>query len=627
MAKITPSALITAIRGKLRGDCFQVWKGEIILRRSPRPKPITKFSAQSYKGWVSTLSACHYKLTDDQKTGWNCYSELLPTAMSGYNAFMARNTAIVLSCHPSLCIYFNAPSCYSPPVSPSPVGLCYYACLNVYCLFWTTPNCTEIFVQGFMSVQTGYSNQHSPSWRLFKTVESTLLRMDFDAVGFPADLFLRFTARSINKRGEISILSAAVPPPPLPGDLYVTFPWSGYRLYIGSNLHVGWRSVSIDNIKIDYSINGGTSWIEITPSTPADKGWYPWTIPDNPTSQGKVRISNVEAPTMFSESPGFFTIMTKPTLALTAPNGGEEWQVATKENITWTSTGVTNVDISYSINNGDSFTDIVEEYPAASGSYEWTIPDDVSDECLVKIYCREDYKIHDTSDSVFSIIPSQIPSSCVAYWFFKTAYYDSENSRFTDQSGNGHHAENNNGVVGEDYTTMNGTTAYFKIDDFMELSADRKKFSVAIWLNGADQNCGIICHDYSLAVVRTCAWYIYSFTGQNPSFAVSHVADATTSKWYKISKTVMNSQTHLIGLTFNNDTFKIWIDGVLDSEYTVVKDDSFDTIFDSEAEILISKRPESGDEYSYFSGKLYKAFLFNDELTQAEWTALFNMGA
>ena len=626
MAKITPSALITAIQGKWRGSCFQMWKGQIIVRRNPMPRFPNKASRAAYKGVVSTLSSCHYRLTANQKILWTCYSNLLPTQMTGFNAFMSRNSIIELSSHPTLCIYMNAPTVYNPPISPAPIGLCYYPCTGFYCLFWTSPNCSEVFVQGKLAVQSGYSNQKSPSWRNFDTVVSSLLKMDFDATGFPADTIIRFTALSINKRGETSLMAEAKPPPPMPPSLYVYSPNGSESWYQGTSHWIYWRSVTIDTVKIDYSTNNGADWIEITPNTSGPEGKFLWTIPSVSSSQCLIKIADSTDPTNFDTSNAVFTIIVTPTVEVTSPDGGEEWEVDSEHNITWNSSNVTNVKIQFSIDGGDNYQTIIDSTLAAAGSYEWTIPDNESAQCYVKILCVEDLAIYDTSYNPFSIVPSTLPNSCVAWWIFKTAGYDAGNSRFTDQTGNSHHAENTDGSVGASYTTMNGTSAYFKIDDFLELSADQKKFSFAIWVYGADQDAGIFCHNYSLAANKSSAWYVYSFSGQNPNFRVSNVADMSVNKLYITSKTVMNSTPHLIGITFNNNVFKLFIDGVEDTSPTKSVDHAMTTIFNSTSEILISKRPESGAAWSFFNGRFYKGYLFNDEITAIDMLNLFNQG-
>ena len=603
-----------------------MWKGRIVIRRNPSPKPRNKASRAAYKGAVSTLSACHYRLTANQQDDWNTYALLLPTQMSGYNAFMARNCALKLSGHPTLCIYFNAPATYNPPTSPAPIGLCYYPSLNSYCLFWTSPNCSQIFVQGYFSVQTGYSNKYSPSWRHHQTLVSTLLKMDFDASQFPTDTMIRFTARSINKNGEPSIQAIAVPPPPMPTDMYITSPMPGYRYYCGFRRYISWRSVTCDTIRIQYSINNGGSWEEIVASTPAPRGFYLWTVPDDDSTQCLVKISDTSNPLNSYTMPGCFTIMPKPTLSLTAPNGAEQWEVGSTHNITWNSTRVDFVDIKVSYDMGYSILTLAENYPAGSGFYEWTIPDNISDECLIFIYCDEDKDICDLSETTFSIIPSTVPANCVAWWILKTAGYDAGNSRFTDQSGNAHHCANNNISIGDTYSSFNGSDSYGRITDFTEIGASGTKLSVAIWINGPAQDYNFFFShtDYNTNL----CWEIEAETVNKFKLNLNKTLGIGLFKSYRCNLSSFDNTWHLLGFTWNSGTLKLFRDGVevTGADLTKEQDSVFNSVANPTCDIMLGCLLTSGNPDHHCECKISKAYLFNDVITSSDWTTLLNLG-
>lgn len=95
------------------------------------------------------------------------------------------------------------------------------------------------------------------------------------------------------------------------------------------------------------------------------------------------------------------TIM-QPTLTVTSPNGGEIWQAGTSQDITWDSTGVTEVEIEYSV-DGISWYVIEMKTDASAGSYTWILPDNQSVTCLVRITDIVDISINDQSNEVFII--------------------------------------------------------------------------------------------------------------------------------------------------------------------------------------------------------------------------------
>ncbi|MEQ9302047.1 MAG: IPT/TIG domain-containing protein [Cyclobacteriaceae bacterium] len=96
------------------------------------------------------------------------------------------------------------------------------------------------------------------------------------------------------------------------------------------------------------------------------------------------------------------------SITITAPNGGEVWQVGSLQNITWEETSFDSEDnlvITYSTNGNDGPFDqaITSGVPTDfNGSYEWTIPDDVSTTVFVKVE-NTTQTVSDLSDAAFSI--------------------------------------------------------------------------------------------------------------------------------------------------------------------------------------------------------------------------------
>ena len=626
MAKITPSALISEIRGKWNGSCFQMWKSAITVRRSPRPRKIISESRFNFKGTVSSLSGCFYSMTPDQRIAWRAYAALLPSQMSGYNSFMARGTALEIANHSALCVYFDAPIAYAPPISPAPIALCYYPKTAIYCIMWTNPNCASVYMQGMLSVQAMYSNEKSPKWRIFDTVPSTDLHMIFDASSFPADQMIRFTARSINMRGELSIKAEAKPPPPLPESVTLLYPTGGESLYTGSSCRIEWRSKSVDNIQIDYSINNGVDWILIKNSISALLGQYTWTIPVTESAACKVKITDTNDPTNYDESDSVFTIITKPWVTLTAPNGSEEWEEKTKHNITWNQHNAVNVILKYSSDNGLNYNTITTSTPAAAGTYEWTVPEDLSTQCLVKILIHENQTIYDVSDNTFTIKESALPASCVARWIFKTSGYDAGNSRFTDQSGNEHHCVNNNIIVGDEYSTFNGTTSYGRITDFLEVGAAGTKLSVAIWVHDESPTGKRFFSHYDYSN-KTC-WYLTTNSGGRFSAIVSETLALLNYKSYRCNLTSFENVWHLLGFTFNAGVLKLYRDGaeVTGSDLYKSIDLPVPSISDTPCDITAGCVLSNNSPSGLYGGKFSKAWLFDGVITEQDFLNLFNEG-
>lgn len=61
-------------------------------------------------------------------------------------------------------------------------------------------------------------------------------------------------------------------------------------------------------------------------------------------------------------------------VTVTAPNGGESFLGGSTQNITWTSSNVSNVRIEYTTNGGTNWTIITNSTAASAGSFAWTVP-------------------------------------------------------------------------------------------------------------------------------------------------------------------------------------------------------------------------------------------------------------
>ena len=204
MAKITPSALITEIKGKWHGDTLQMWNGAIVTRRSTKARQRPQKNRADYKGHVSDTAGKYDALTDNQKTAWICYAALLPTQMTGFNAFVSRNVSALFADHPGLCYYPDAPATYSPPASPAPITATYIPTDDSFCIAWTTPTAGGHYVQANHAPQAGFSNLNSPSWRLTDSVAAAQQYLSLDGSSFPSGTVFRFRARTLNGHAEPS---------------------------------------------------------------------------------------------------------------------------------------------------------------------------------------------------------------------------------------------------------------------------------------------------------------------------------------------------------------------------------------------------------------------------------------
>jgi hypothetical protein len=190
---------------------------------------------------------------------------------------------------------------------------------------------------------------------------------------------------------------------------YITVisPNGGENVLAGSNQNITWSSNGTSgNVHIEFSDNNGASWSDVIAST-TDDGIYSCIIPEEPSDSCLIRVSDTDgSPSDVSDA--VFTI-SRDSIIVTSPNGGEDWKVDSIYDVTWTSNFTSgNVHIEYSTNSGSSWSDVIAS-TTDNGTYAWTIPNTPSTNCLVKI-SDTDGNPSDTSDAVFTIsVTSGVP--------------------------------------------------------------------------------------------------------------------------------------------------------------------------------------------------------------------------
>ncbi|MBN2007836.1 hypothetical protein JW960_00665, partial [candidate division KSB1 bacterium] len=121
-------------------------------------------------------------------------------------------------------------------------------------------------------------------------------------------------------QSEISDLYQQGANPP-PESITVISPNGGENWTVGSNHTINWDSENFSGtVQIEFSDNGGSSWSDIVSST-TDDGSYGWTVPDNVSSNCKIRISDAADGDPSDES-GTFSIIEE-----VVPTGGARVEI------------------------------------------------------------------------------------------------------------------------------------------------------------------------------------------------------------------------------------------------------------------------------------------------------------
>ncbi|HSU15337.1 lamin tail domain-containing protein [Longimicrobium sp.] len=87
--------------------------------------------------------------------------------------------------------------------------------------------------------------------------------------------------------------------------LTVTSPNGGESWAGGSSHAITWTASGIANVKIDYTLDGGTTWTAVTSSTSAAAGSFTWTVPATASTNAKVRVTDTGSATSDASNAAF----------------------------------------------------------------------------------------------------------------------------------------------------------------------------------------------------------------------------------------------------------------------------------------------------------------------------------
>ena len=198
-------------------------------------------------------------------------------------------------------------------------------------------------------------------------------------------------------------------------------------LICDSLYQIEWTSNDSSNVVLEYSSDDGENWTIIAADIPSP-GSYIWNVPELPTKQGllKLRSDTAFDSTDFVISPVILSLQNKNnpkvsdssnlsynsitgSLVLINPspinNGSIVLDAGTYPTITWTSSGILNVDLDYSINGGLNWNAIDVNIDASIGSYSsWQVPAKPTTELLIRI--KESGGVTSSQNSKFAYIKS-----------------------------------------------------------------------------------------------------------------------------------------------------------------------------------------------------------------------------
>jgi hypothetical protein len=94
---------------------------------------------------------------------------------------------------------------------------------------------------------------------------------------------------------SVSVVAIYPREAPVVSNIELISPNGGQEWEAGTEQTISWQaSDDIDNVKLEYTVDEGATWVVIAESVPASDGSYAWTVPEEALSNAKVRVSTLD---------------------------------------------------------------------------------------------------------------------------------------------------------------------------------------------------------------------------------------------------------------------------------------------------------------------------------------------
>jgi uncharacterized membrane protein len=196
----------------------------------------------------------------------------------------------------------------------------------------------------------------------------------------------------------------------------VTAPNTNVNWTIGSAQNVTWSHNlgTSENVQIEVSRDGGTTWSVVTASQPNSantSGTFSWTVTGPATTSARMRVTWTRNGTVQDISNVNFQISSP--IAVTAPNTAVTWAAGSTRTVTWThSLGAAQTfDVDFSADNGVTWTSLATGVLAATsttGTYTGLMPTTLTTQAVVRVSPTGLPINGDISNVVFSLVAPAI---------------------------------------------------------------------------------------------------------------------------------------------------------------------------------------------------------------------------
>ncbi|MFH1901555.1 MAG: Ser-Thr-rich GPI-anchored membrane family protein [Candidatus Omnitrophota bacterium] len=198
-------------------------------------------------------------------------------------------------------------------------------------------------------------------------------------------------------------------------EVAITAPNGGEKWTVSTPYNITWTATSRPgggNYKLEYSLDSGTSWTEISSGTESTMpyAWsegtstatYSWVTPATASALVLVKVTDNNFTATNDASNAVFKLMGGFNLII--PNGGETWATGNSHDIFWSTTGtIANVKLEYSTDSGATWSDITAS-TANQSTYSWGVPlAAASTQSRIRVSDASDAEAYDISAADYTV--------------------------------------------------------------------------------------------------------------------------------------------------------------------------------------------------------------------------------
>ncbi|MDK9698828.1 MAG: S8 family serine peptidase [bacterium] len=189
--------------------------------------------------------------------------------------------------------------------------------------------------------------------------------------------------------------------------IQVTSPVGGetYRQAIAED--ITWMSGGCDSVDVDINRNYPVGTWQTIASNIRNTGIFTWMVTGPASMNARIRVSKHGTLQFSDVSDSNFVLLT-PGITMTAPDGGEAWNIGTVHQVNWVSLGTARVNIDIDRNYPSGTWERIVTSAISNGRYNWTVNGPESPNCRIRVSNTNDSTNADTSNASFSVLPSDI---------------------------------------------------------------------------------------------------------------------------------------------------------------------------------------------------------------------------